>query len=361
MTTQGDVALGVGSPAPAGRGIDNDLVTVVIPARNEERFIRRCLESVQAQHHDRLQIIVVDGASEDRTVEIIEECARTDARIELLRNPDRVIPRSLNLALHSARGVWLVRVDAHATIPPDYVGRAVEHLSTQRWGGVGGRKTGVGVTSAGRAIAHAMASRFGVGNSIYHYGTTAQVVEHVPFGAYPVELARELAGWDESLRVNQDFEFDYRVRLSGRQLLFDPLLDIDWHCRQSVPDLYRQYQRYGRGKVVVGGKHPRSLRLRHLMAPALVAELTVAAVLGARRPSWGLALLAPYAIALSAATATTAAQLEDRAARRWLAPAFAAMHLGWGVGFWQGMGDLALRTMRSRWMSRVGTRRNDDA
>ncbi len=324
----------------------DQLVTVVVPARNEERSIAACVASIQAQTHRDLQIIVVDGDSDDGTAAVVKAIADTDPRVELVVNPDRVIPVSLNMAVAVDRGRWLVRVDAHATVPPDYVARAVSHLATGRYGGVGGRKDGVGRTPAGRAVAAAMASRFGVGGSTYHHGTSVRTVEHVPFGAYPLDVIRELGGWDERLRVNQDFEFDYRVRASGRELLFDPELRIDWESRQSIAALYSQYRRYGHGKVRVARLHPRSVRPRHLMAPALVAELAVAAaVVAARRPGRGALLVAPYLAALAVTSARTARGL-DAEARPWVAPAFAAMHVGWGLGFWKGVAEVARDRLR---------------
>lgn len=325
--------------APSGDGPSLEqppLATVVVPARNEERAIEACLESILAQDEPRLQVIVVDGASTDRTVDLVRSMASRDRRIELLTNPEGVIPVSLNLALAAARAPWLVRVDAHASVPPDYVRLAVQRLSTGRWGAVGGRKDGVGTTPAGRAIAAAMASPFGVGNSRYHYATEPSTVDHVPFGAYPVELARSLGGWDEALRVNQDFEFDYRLRAAGHEILFDPALRIDWECRQSIGALFQQYRRYGRGKVNVARLHPDSVAARHLAAPALVAWLLAALLVGLRSRRAAVALLAPYAAGVALASARTAARV-DAEARPWLAPAFGAMHVGWGIGFWQGV------------------------
>jgi succinoglycan biosynthesis protein ExoA len=312
----------------------DDLVTVVVPARNEEATIVACLGSVIHQTWRSLQIVVVDGGSSDATAEIVRRFTRIDPRVEYLYNPEAFIPASLNMALAAARGRWLVRVDAHARIPKDYVETAVGLLRTGEWGGVGGRKNGVGETPAGRAIAAAMASRFGVGHSTYHYGEQRQPVDHVPFGCYPVELLRELGGWDEAARANEDFELDYRLRLLGKELLFDPKLVIEWQCRQRVPDLFRQYRRYGSSKVYVALKHPRSLRPRHLAAPALVGTLAAAAAAAPRRPALAAVLAGPYFAALATCTATTARHLPDRHSRRWVAPAFAAMHLGWGLGFW---------------------------
>jgi glycosyltransferase involved in cell wall biosynthesis len=323
-----------------------DLVTVVIPARDEETFIGACLESVLAQDTGNLQVIVVDGASMDRTPDVVRSIAARDPRVELIENPASVISRSLNLGLRRARGRWLVRVDAHCTIPQDYVTRVVRHLQTGQWGGVGGRKDGTGGSAAGRAIAAAMASRFGQGDSVYHYGTSAAVVDHIPFGAYPTALVRELGGWDERLPVNQDYEFDYRVRRSGYRLLFDPEVRIDWVNRQSVGDLFRQYRRYGNDKARTLRIHPASASLRHLVAPALVASLAAAATLAWKRRGLAAAIVAPYATALAVTSAITARRV-DAEARRHVPGAFVAMHVGWGLGFWQGAASEARALVRT--------------
>lgn len=321
------------APAPV-----SDLVTVVIPARDEEAAIAACLDSVLAQTYRRLEVLVVDGASTDRTADIVRARAARDDRVILVPNPAAIIPRALNLAAAVARGRWIVRVDAHAAIPPDYVECVVAHLATGRWGGVGGRKNGVGRTPAGRAVAAAMASRFGVGGSVYHWGTEPRPVDHIPFGAYPTALVRELGGWDERLNVNEDVEFDFRVRRAGYELLFDPSLVIAWECRQSVRDLARQYWRYGRGKARAIRVQPGTASPRHLAAPALCAWL-VGATVAARRAPWAAtAAVAPYAAALLAASAATGRRL-DADSVPYVPAAFAAMHLSWGLGLWRGLFD----------------------
>lgn len=325
---------------------DEDLVTVVVPALDEERLLGRCLDSVRDQDHRNLQIVVVDGGSTDDTVGVIRRAMAADDRVELLHSPRRNIPTSLNLALARARGPWLVRVDAHSIVDPTYVRRSVARLAEDSWGGVGGRKDGVGHTAAGRAIAVAMASRFGVGNSTYHHGTQVQEVDHIPFGAYPVELARDLGGWDETLSANEDFEFDYRLRRSGRRLLFDPQIVISWHCRQSIRDLFAQYRRYGRGKVDVAVVHPESMSIRHFVPPAFVAYVVLGGLAWRRHPGRVLALAAPYLLALGAATVDTARELDSTGDRARLPLAFAAMHVGWGLGFWAGVGATAATRVR---------------
>ena len=350
MTTQPGTAR-LRTAAPGGvatdpAATDEALVTVVIPARNEREAIGPCLESILAQDHTNLQVIVVDGASTDDTAAVVEGYARTDPRVELLVNPEGLIPISLNLALERARGPWWVRVDAHAAVPADYVRRTVEHLATGRYGGVGGRKDGIGRTPAGRAIAAVMGSRFGVGGSRYHFGTEVAEVEHVPFGAYPVSVLKELGGWDPAFRVAQDFEFDYRLRRAGHTILFDPAIRIDWECRQSVGALYRQYHRYAGGRVNVLAKHPRSISARHLAPTGLVVELGLAlALLLAGRPGRALAVALPYLGVLAAAQVVTGRRV-DPEARRYVVPALLAMHVGYGLGVWRAVGRRLIAAAR---------------
>jgi succinoglycan biosynthesis protein ExoA len=315
----------------------DELVTVVMPARNEEQAIGDALDSVLGQTYRNLQFVVIEGGSTDRTRAIIEQRQTRDARLEIITNHLPSIPVSLNLGLAAARGRWLVRVDAHSTVPPTYVADLVARLREGTWAGVGGIKPGVGVTPAGRAIAAAMSSRFGVGNGKYHYALSEMEVDHLPFGAYSVELLREIGGWNELLVANEDYELDYRLRQRGGRLLLDPRVVIAWQCRQSVPDLYRQYVRYGRGKADVAMLHPASLAARHVVAPGLVAWLVLTAVRGRRHPGQALVMASPYLAGLTLATRQTRTALDDEADWIYLPGAFAAMHIGWGYGFWAGL------------------------
>ena len=333
----------------------NDLVTVLVPAKNEERSIAGCLGSILSQDHANLEVIVLDADSDDATPDIVRRFERRDPRVRLIRHHLERIPQSLNLGLERARGRWIVRVDAHSKIAGGYVRRAVDHLDQGRWGGVGGRKDGVASTPTGKAIAQAMASRFGVGGSTYHFGTGSGAVDHIPFGSYPTALLRELGGWNGSLRSNEDFELDYRIRASGYELLFDPKIRIIWETRETIPDLFRQYRRYGRGKADVARLHPRSLEPRHLAAPGFVLGLAGALVAAPRRPKAAATVVGPYVAALLGASALVAARVRDVRAASRLPSAFLAMHLGWGLGFWEGLIAANIVVIRTKVIDRAAS------
>jgi succinoglycan biosynthesis protein ExoA len=314
-----------------------DLVSVVIPARNEAANIASCIESVLGQTERHLEVLVIDSGSTDETASIVRRYAALDPRVQLLTGVAGNIPKTLNSGLGAASGRWLVRVDAHSTVPPDYIEKGLAHLRSGRWGGVGGRKNGVGITATGWVIATAMASRFGVGDSTYHHGTRPQEVDHIPFGMYPTALLQDLGGWDESLRSNEDFELDFRLRKRGHRLLFDPELAIQWQCRQTIAELFSQYLRYGRSKPAVAALHPRSMRARHLIPPLFVAWLVLTFVISMLNVLLGVVLLSTYLLPLLVAASLTARRVRVPAATARAAAAFAAMHVGWGLGFWEGL------------------------
>jgi cellulose synthase/poly-beta-1,6-N-acetylglucosamine synthase-like glycosyltransferase len=311
-------------------------VTVVIPARDEEASIASCLRSVRSQDLTDMEILVVDGGSDDATADLVRTIAAEDPRVRLLHNPTGRIPTALNIGLGAATGRWLVRVDAHSTVTPDHVRTLVGHLRTGRWGGVGARKDADARTSMGRAIALALGSPLGVGDSAYHWAEEPRIADHVPFGAYPVALLRDLGGWDERLDANEDFELDLRVRRAGHELLLDPSVRIAWRSKETLGALLRQYRRYGKGKADVSRMHPGTLAPRHLAAPALIALFAVAALAAPFAPRVAAALAAPYVAFLAIAGPWIAVRAGQPEAALRVASALAAMHLGWGLGFWEG-------------------------
>lgn len=314
------------------------LVSVVMPVRNERGSIDEAIDSVLRQTCSDLEVIVVDGRSTDGTAERVAEVAACDARVRLADNPDRTIPHALNIGLAHARGTYLARVDAHAGVNDEYVARGVRWLERELdVAGVGGQRRGVARTRSGRAVAAVLSSPFGVGDSINHYATSPQDSDHASFGVYRVEVLRAVGGWDEALLVNEDVDLDHRILAAGHRLRYDPDMHILWHVRESVPDFARQYRRYGRGKALMVRKNGSSaVRLRHLAPPALVVCLAVAGGLAAAgRGRAAIALAAPYGLALSVA-GTRTARGTDLAVRD-VVPAFAAMHLSWGLGFLEGL------------------------
>src|SRR5918994_1804580 len=182
-------------------------VSIIMPVHNEAASLDATLASVCSQATDAsIEVIVVDDHSTDSSRSIIERWAARDERVRLVSSPRRGIPQALNCGLEAARGRYLVRVDGHSIIPPDYVQALLDHIRSDACEGAGGRKRAVGQGSFGRAVAAAHGSRFGIGDSKYHYSQQQEVVDHIPFGAYVTERARAIGGWDEKPSTDKGYD-----------------------------------------------------------------------------------------------------------------------------------------------------------
>ena len=252
------------------------LVSVIMPVRDEAAYIERSLGSVLAQDYpaDRLEILVVDGMSNDGTREHVAAARAIRPNLRLLDNPRGIVPPGLNIGIAQARGDIIVRVDGHCEIAPDYVRRCVEHLLVDGVEAVGGPIETIGETDEAQAIALAMSSWFGVGGSAFRtINDRPMLVETVAFPAYTRETLHRLGPFDEELVRNQDDEYNYRLLKSGGRILLSPDIRSRYYSRGNLRKLWRQYYQYGFWKVRVMQKHPRQMRWRQFVPPVFVAAL----------------------------------------------------------------------------------------
>ncbi|MCA1565480.1 MAG: glycosyltransferase family 2 protein [Acidobacteria bacterium] len=336
---------GGGGRAPLDAAGDPPFVSVVIPCFNEERYIVKVLERLCGQYAPaRSEIIVVDGRSTDATRERVAEFTRTypNVRVRLLDNPARNIPAGVNLGINDARGEIIVRMDAHSIPSSNYVRRCVEQLGGAEVVGMPWRIRPGAETPAGRAIALAVAHPFGIGDAKYRMpdGAPTEFVDTVPFGVFRKSLWADVGGFNEELLANEDYDFHYRIRQRGGRILLDTSGHSVYFARPTIKELARQYFRYGTWKAQMLKLHPRSLRWRHLVAPAFVASALATAAAGFWwRPAW-LALLGvvlPYALL----SLYCAFRLARRAREMRLMPiisfVFLVIHTTWGSSFLLGL------------------------
>jgi len=309
-------------------------VSVVLPVHNGARTIGAALRSILDQRYPgTLEVVVADGMSTDGTREIVQAVAAADTRVRLVDNPQRSTPAGLNAAIRASAGPVVVRCDAHAELPPGYVTRAVAMLGQTGADNVGGVQSAEGIGFVQRAIACAMSSRIGVGDSRFHYGGAPGPVDTVYLGTFRREALERAGLFDETLARNQDYELNHRIRSTGGIVYFDPELRVLYRPRTSLQALWRQYWQYGVWKRRVVRRHPRSLRIRQLAAPVFVVGLAGSAVL-ALTPvrEWALVVPSTYGALLVGATVVQAVRRRDPAVL--LFPmAVAIMHLAWGGGF----------------------------
>jgi len=321
---------------------DIPFVTVIMPIRNESNYLTRSLTSILNQDYPfgKIEIVVVDGMSTDGSKEIIRSFQERYNNLQILDNPEKIVPAGLNIAMCKAKGAIIVRVDGHCEIAPDYVSRCIKHILEDHVDGVGGPLQTLGETPLSETIAHAMSSKFGVGGSAFRTIRGKDIVtDTVPFPAYTREIVAKVGLYDEELVRDQDDEYNYRIREAGGRLLLAADVQSKYYSRGSLSKLWKQYFQYGYWKVRVLQKHPGQMSLRQFVPPVFVTALLGSVGLSLLF-SWGwlpLAIVAgSYLLANLGASVFTAAK-KGREHLALLPLTFAILHLSYGLGFLGGL------------------------
>jgi glycosyltransferase involved in cell wall biosynthesis len=330
-------------------------LSVLLPCRNEARYISACLDSILAGAYppDQLEILVIDGNSTDGTAALVREYAQQHPQVRLLDNPRQIVPTALNIGIRAATGAIIARMDAHVVYPPEYLPRLVAALEETGVDNVGGciMTLPADGTATAQAIAIALSHPFGVGNSHFRIGAReARFVDTVPFGCFRRELFTKLGMFDEELVRNQDDEFNYRILSHGGKIRLVPDVVCYYYARGSLAQLARMFFQYGAFKPLVARKVGRIMTLRQLVPAAFVVALLDAAVAGFFwRPAWlaGLGLAATYAAAILVSSARVFRSHGVRCATA-LSVVFPVLHFSYGVGFLRGLRD-GVFGRSSRW------------
>ena len=242
------------------------LISIIIPCRNEEKFIAKCLDSVLEFECDReFEVLIVDGMSDDATRNIVKEYQNRFPQIRLLENRQKTVPYAMNIGIKEAKGDIIVRLDAHAKFPKDYLKQLLfwkEKLNADNVGGVV-KTLPPNNTAKAKAIALALSSPFGVGNSYFRVGAKEPMrVDTVPFGCYDKDTLLKLGLYDTDLTRNQDDELNARLIQNGKKIWLIPNIVIDYYARSSFKALFKMFYQYGYFKPLVNKKlkHPATIR-----------------------------------------------------------------------------------------------------
>lgn len=307
-----------------------------MPVLNEERFLAGCLRSILADSTQDIELLIVDGGSSDRSVDIAKSFADSDSRVLLLENPGRTAARAMNIGLRRSRGVYIVRADAHCEYPADYFSASVSELERTGADNVGGNwniRPGE-MTTVARAIAICGSTLFGVGNSRYRLNSRGGNVDTVPFGGYRRELFERLGGFQENLDRREDYELNSRIRANGGKIFLSPLVRCDYFSPGTVRRFLDKMFANGYWNLYSCARYPYSFALRHLVPMSFVSFLFATlwlAMVGSR-----LAVIAEAAVALYLLLAVVSAvQPAFRAGARFfflLPPLFVMSHITYGLG-----------------------------
>ncbi len=316
---------------------DLPFVTIIMPIRNEADYIERSIRSVLDNDYParKMEILVIDGMSDDGTREIVTRLSKVDSRIRMLDNPKLITPSAMNIGIKAAQGDLFIRVDGHVEIPADFIAKSIRclHEHPEAWIAGGYIKT-VADSFTGKAIAAAMRSPIGVGNSRFRLGDYEGWVDTLAFGAHHKWVLDKIGYFDEELVRNQDDEFNLRTILAGGKIWMSKSIQSTYFSRGSLHKLWKQYFQYGFWRIRTLQKHKRPASFRQLVPMFFILSLLLPALIGfIWKPFWILLVIeaALYVLAL------VVGALDVGRKSGWqytpLSPVvFAVLHFAYGLG-----------------------------
>lgn len=332
---------------------DEPVVTFIIVARNAAKYLPNLLTDLCEQDYpaDLTEVIIVDGMSSDATLEVaIHYSKLLPACCRIISNPGRSLASGWNVGVREATGDVIIRVDAHAKIPKDFISRSVEVLLEHPEAvGVGGRLDTVGVGTWGPLISEVLSSRFGVGNSRFRVSHQSGYVDTIVYGAYHRKVFAVVGGFNESFRRNQDVVFHSKLRQRGLLLWQDNRIRSTYLCRSSILPFIRQGfdNGYWVGRTLI--HEPKALSPRHVV-PMMFVSVLFASIVAATVSKWAWYGTSSVLIIYFGAAAFSAVRSVPRIGilRAVLLPAtYFSLHLSYGIGSLIGSFVSILRVRRS--------------
>ena len=253
-------------------GLSMKIISIIVPIRNEEKYIKECIESIINFDYPKefLEVIFVDGVSEDKTIEIIESYQKRYPYIKIINNEKKIVPIAMNLAIKASIGEYICRLDAHAKYPSDYLTTLLKWSQKLDADNVGA----VCITdiksdnNTAKAIQFVMSDKFGVGNSLFRLGVKKPLeVDTVPFGFYKKEVFEQIGLYDERLVRTQDLELNKRLKKHDGKIYLIPDVECIYYPRENYKSFFKN--RFETGRWVMLSSYftnsLKSISIRHIV------------------------------------------------------------------------------------------------
>jgi succinoglycan biosynthesis protein ExoA len=315
-------------PAPAS-------ILAVIPTLNEERHIETCIRSLMrgdAQLRS-IPLVVADGGSTDKTVEIVEHLKSEFPNLQLIHNPKKLQAAAMNLAVLDASTPvtqYIVRCDAHSIYPADFILSSQKHSrprvrlqSSSQWMQLETRVSNAPTHgSLIRRWFRRLGSSWRQDFRLCRPWAPCRLQHH---------MYRQIGGYDETFSHNEDAEYDERVAQAGGKIFLDSEIRIRYIPRGSVSRLAKQYFNYGKGRARNVRKHGQRLKIRQAL-PVFALVASAAGFLAS--PLFLPALILPLGYIGVLATASLAVAVWKWSPCGLLAGLISGtMHMSWAAGF----------------------------
>jgi GT2 family glycosyltransferase len=278
-------------------------LSVVIPCRNEVAHIEACITAIfasQLPENCTLSVFVVDGMSNDGTLDVITTLKNTHSTLHLIENKKQLTPFAFNLGIHADETADYVQIiGARQLVSADYLVIALKSLQENEeiWC-TGGRVNNIYLNDTGRFIAHAMSTAFGMGLGNFRTLEKSSFVDTVGTPMYPLWVFTKIGFFDEELIRNQDDDFNYRITKAGGKIYYCHETSLEYYVRGNFNGLWRQFFQYGYWKVYVNKKHKTVTTSRQLVPSLFMLYLLAVPFMFFFGPLIGLISMLPFAMYL---------------------------------------------------------------
>jgi succinoglycan biosynthesis protein ExoA len=336
------------SPSAPAALTARPFISVIVPVRNEERFLAGTLTQLLHQRYERFEVLVADGRSTDATRAVVTALQAKHLNLHLLDNPGRLSSAGRNVAIRAARGDVLLLVDGHCQLDNVHYLADLADAFTTSGADCVGRPQPLDVTGASRlqrAVACARSSRLGHHPASHIYSAAEGFVPPQSVAvAYRRSVFERVGLFDERFDACEDVELNHRVARAGLRCFFTPRVAVRYFPRASLPGLFRQLVRYGRGRVRLLRKHPETFSLAGFAPAAFLAGLVAGPLLAWLLPplAWAYAAaLGCYALIVLLVSLALAVRRREPALLPLLPLVFLTIHAGAGTGLcWETLAGL---------------------
>jgi succinoglycan biosynthesis protein ExoA len=335
-------------------GNDYPLLSIVIPALNEEQFIAQTVNSLLNQDYPRekVEILVVVADSVDRTEDIVKAIAAEEPRVKYARNPYGLSSGARTIGTQKSTGEIVIFIDAHVYIDNNQLLKNTVRLMGEKQVSILSRPQLLDTPHNSffqHAVSLARTSWIGHGRDSTIYLQEEKYVDPGSSGAsYRREVFERVGFFDLAFDACEDVEFNYRCSVAGFRSYTSMKLAIYYYPRTGIRSLFRQMSRYGTGRFRLARKHPGTLSLTTLLPSMMLLIPPLMIVLGLTCPVLVCPCMIPV-IAYLTAILLFSARLAVRHGWTYffaLPAVYLTLHTGLGWGFLREFSISLLRPFR---------------
>jgi poly-beta-1,6 N-acetyl-D-glucosamine synthase len=226
-------------------------ISLIVPAYNEAKTIRNCVESLQSLNYPNYEVIVVDDGSTDNTFVEISHCSG----IKIIRQENQGKPKALNNGIQASTGEIVVTVDADTTLDRDALGKIAERfVSDERIGAVAGN---VKVNPEPKIMNAVQSAEYATGINLIRRGQSVLgcvMIVPGPIAALKRE-AVEKVGYFSDDTFAEDFDMTVKILKAGYRVEYEEKSLAYTDAPKNTEDLIKQRRRWHRGMIQVLDKH----------------------------------------------------------------------------------------------------------